>query len=60
VRRAFPLLLALSLALAVAFLALPLLAIFLRVSPAELVAQLGDERAREALLVSLKTSLVAH
>ena len=59
-RRAFPLLLALSLALALAFLALPLLAIFLRVSPAELVAQLGDERAREALLVSLKTSLVAH
>ena len=58
--RAFTLLLALSLGLAVAFLALPVLALFLRVSPAELVAQLGEERAREALLVSLRTSLVAH
>ena len=42
------------------FLALPVLAIFLRVPPGDLVAQLGEERARDALLVSLKTSLIAH
>ena len=58
--RAFTAALAVALAVAVVFLALPVLAIFLRVPPAELLAQLGDGRAREALLVSLKTSLVAH
>jgi molybdate transport system permease protein len=59
-RRAFPLLLGLALGIALVFLALPVLALFLRVPPAELVAQLGDERARQAIAVSLKTSLVAH
>lgn len=59
-RRLFPLLLGTALAVAVAFLTLPLLALFLRVPLGELVAQLGDERAREALAVSLRTSLVAH
>ena len=49
-----------ALALASAFLALPVVAIFLRVPPGELLAQLADERARDALLVTLKTSLVAH
>ncbi len=58
--RLFRVLLGAALAVAVVFLALPVLAIFLRVPPGELVAQLGDERARDALLVSLKTSLVAH
>jgi molybdate transport system permease protein len=58
--RLFPMLLVAALLVAVVFLALPLLAIFLRVPPGELVAQLGEERAREALLVSLKTSLIAH
>ena len=37
-----------------------MLALFLRVPLGELIAQLGEEQAREALLVSLKTSLVAH
>jgi molybdate transport system permease protein len=60
VRRAFPLLLAAAAAVVVVFLALPLLALFLRVPPGELVAQLGEQRARDALVVSLKTSLVAH
>jgi molybdate transport system permease protein len=46
--------------LAVAFLLLPILALFLRVPPGELVAQLSSEPARDALLVSLKTSLIAH
>ena len=58
--RLFQLLLGAALVVAVAFLALPVLAIFLRVPPGDLVAQLGDERARDALLVSLKTSLIAH
>jgi molybdate transport system permease protein len=60
VNRAFSVVLVAALALVVVFLTLPLLALFLRVPLGELVAQLGDERAREALLVSLKTSLVAH
>jgi molybdate transport system permease protein len=58
--RLFAILLGAALVLAVAFLSLPVLAIFLRVPPAELVEQLGDQRARDALLVSLKTSLIAH
>jgi molybdate transport system permease protein len=51
---------ALCAAAAVAFLALPVVAIFARVSPATLVAQLGDTAARDALVVSLKTNLVAQ
>jgi molybdate transport system permease protein len=60
VRRSFDVLLVLATALAVAFLLLPLLALFLRIPPGELLAQLGSEAARDALLVSLKTSLLAH
>ena len=58
--RVFGIALWLALATAVLFLTLPLLALFLRVPPAELVAQLGSDRAREALRVSLTTSFVAH
>jgi molybdate transport system permease protein len=47
-------------AVAVAFLALPVVAIFARVSPGTLVAQLGEPAARDALVVSLKTNLVAQ
>ena len=46
--------------LALVFLLLPLAALFLRVSPGTLLAQIGSEPAREALSVSLKTSVVAH
>jgi molybdate transport system permease protein len=60
VSRVFPLLLGTALVVVVAFLALPVLALFLRVPPGELVARLGDERALEALRVSLQTSLLAH
>jgi molybdate transport system permease protein len=60
VNRAFTVVLVAATALVAVFLTLPLLALFLRVPLAELVAQLGEERAREALLVSLKTSVVAH
>ena len=56
VRRPFELGLRFALALTVAFLALPLAAIFLRVSPVELLASLRDEAAVDALLVSVKTS----
>lgn len=41
------------------FVALPILAIFLRVSPAELVAQLRSPVVRDALWVSLRSTLIA-
>jgi len=47
-------------AAAVAFLALPVVAIFLRVPPGALVAQLTEPAARDALLVSLKTNAIAQ
>jgi molybdate transport system permease protein len=43
----------------VAFLLVPIVAVFANVSPARLVEALGEESAREALLLSLKTTLVA-
>lgn len=58
--RAFGAALWLAVALSLAFLTLPVVALFLRVPPAELVTQLGSESAREALIVSLKTSVAAH
>jgi molybdate transport system permease protein len=59
-RRLFDLLLAACAAVAFAFLLLPLAALFLRVSPGTLLSELTSEAAREALLVSLKTSALAH
>jgi molybdate transport system permease protein len=47
-------------AVALTFLALPVLAIFLRVSPTTLVHELGDPVARDALVVSLRTSAIAQ
>ncbi|MGH3001706.1 MAG: molybdate ABC transporter permease subunit [Gaiellaceae bacterium] len=47
-------------AVALAFLALPVAAIFLRVPPGTLLRELGDPVARDALVVSLKTSVVAQ
>ena len=49
-----------ALGVALLFLTLPIAAIFLRVPLDELVGQLGSERARDALRVSIATSLVAH
>jgi molybdate transport system permease protein len=60
VRRPFEVLLAVATGVTLAFLLLPLLALFLRVSPGTLFAQLGSGVARDALLVSLKTSAIAH
>lgn len=51
---------AVAAAAALAFLALPVLAIFLRVPPGSLVRELGNDAARDAVVVSLKTSLAAQ
>src|SRR5439155_26111116 len=46
--------------IALAFLALPLVALFVHTSPGTLAAQLGNPVVTDALLVSLKTSAIAH
>jgi molybdate transport system permease protein len=51
---------ALLTAVALTFLALPVAAIFLQVSPSTLVHELNDPVARDALVVSLKTSALAQ
>lgn len=58
--RLFSLLLLVSLALTLGFIAVPLVAIFLHVSPGELVSQLGSDAAVDALVVTVKTSIVAQ
>jgi molybdate transport system permease protein len=60
VRGSFAVLLAVTTALAFAFLVLPVVAIFVRVAPGDLVGALGHDVTRDALLVSLKTSAIAH
>src|SRR5439155_21932068 len=47
-------------AVALTFLALPLVALFVHTSPGRLAAQLGNPVVTDALLVSLKTSAIAH
>jgi molybdate transport system permease protein len=56
----FALVTAFAAAVAFVFLLLPLVAIFLRIPVRELFAQLGNDVARDALMVSLKTSAIAH
>jgi len=58
-RRLFGVVLLVSAALALAFLLLPLVAIFLRIPPGELFAQLGNGVAVDALVVTLRTNLIA-
>jgi molybdate transport system permease protein len=60
VSRVFPALLWAALVVAVAFLTLPIVAIFLRVPPGELLAGMTSGVARDALLVTLKTNVVAN
>jgi molybdate transport system permease protein len=60
VRALFAAVVATATAIAFAFLLLPIVAIFLRVPVGHLFAQLGDDVTRDALLVSLKTSAIAH
>ena len=51
---------ALAAAVAFMFLLLPILAIFLQVPVGDLVGALGNDAAQDALVVSLKTSAIAH
>jgi molybdate transport system permease protein len=60
VSRAFTAVLWAATILALAFLVLPIAAIFLRVAPADLVDALGSEVARDALRVTLATTIVAQ
>ena len=46
--------------IALAFLALPLVAIFVRVPPGRLIHQLSNPVVTDALVVSLKTTLIAQ
>jgi molybdate transport system permease protein len=58
--RLFPVVLVCATALALTFLLLPLVAIFLRVPLGELVGQLGSGVAIDALLVTLETNAIAQ
>jgi molybdate transport system permease protein len=60
VRSAFAAVLFAATAVVLAFLLLPIAALFLNVSPGRLFAQLGNDAATDALLVSAKTSAIAH
>ena len=56
----FAALFAAAAAVAFVFLLLPIVAIFLRVPLGDLLGALGNDVARDALVVSLKTSAIAH
>jgi molybdate transport system permease protein len=57
--RAFRVLLVAALALAIAFLTLPIVAVFANTSPSNLLSSLGDASSRDALRLSLETSVLA-
>ena len=59
-RHLFPVALGIAAGVAVAFLVLPLVALFTRVSPSTLISQLNNGVFVDALIVSLKTSVIAH
>jgi molybdate transport system permease protein len=59
-RTAFAALLAVTTAIALAVLILPVVAIFVQVPPSDLLHALGNDVTRDALVVSLKTSAIAH
>ena len=56
---AFTALTALALALTLTFLTLPVVALFVDTGPGDLIASLGEPAAREALLLSLKTTAIS-
>jgi molybdate transport system permease protein len=60
VNRAFSATVWLAFAVALVFLTLPVAAIFLRVSPIELIRQLDERAVRDALVVTAKTTLIAQ
>ena len=49
----------LALALVLAFLVVPVLALFLRIPPGELISQLGNDVVTDALVVTAKTNAIA-
>ena len=57
--RAFPVLLAVATTVALLFLTLPVIAIFVDRSPADVVATLDDDGVLDALWLSLKTTAIA-
>jgi molybdate transport system permease protein len=57
--RAFPALLTAALAVALAFLTIPVVAVFANTDPGKLASSLGDDSARDALRLSLETSVIA-
>jgi molybdate transport system permease protein len=57
--RWFPALLALALAAGLAFLTLPIVAVFVNTSPGDLLDSLGEQSSRDALLLSLETTAAA-
>ena len=57
---AFGAVLVFSLGLAATFLALPLVALFVQIGPDTLLHEAGADAFQDALIVSLKTSLIAH
>jgi molybdate transport system permease protein len=59
-RRVFPVVLVVATAVTISFLVVPIVAIFLRVSPSTLVDALRSQVARDALVVTLETTLVAQ
>jgi molybdate transport system permease protein len=59
-RRLFTAALTLAAVIALVFLLLPLVAIFLRVPPGELFAQLGSKVAIDAIVVTLKANVIAQ
>ena len=58
-RTPFSVVAALSLAVVLSFLLLPIVAIFTNVPPGELIASLDDPAARDALLLSVQTTAIA-
>jgi molybdate transport system permease protein len=59
VSRLFPVGVALAAGITVLFLLLPIVAIFARVPPGDLLAALGQRQATDALVVSIETNLIA-
>jgi molybdate transport system permease protein len=59
-RSPFAVLLALATALALSFLLLPILAIFVDIPPGQLLDGMNDPAAIDALVVTLKTTLIAN
>lgn len=58
-RRGFTTVQVLALSLALAFLVLPVVAVFTQATPAAMLSQLGSDAATQAIVVSLRTNVIA-